>query len=121
MVRGLLRNDGRDDICIIDENLNPVVVIISHINKVPSAVHRNPFGIAKLAVAAAKTTPLCQIVAVAIKLLNAVVVCVSHIHIIAAVHRNTFGATELAVTAAITAPLRQIVAIAGEFLNAVVA
>ena len=32
---------GGTILVIIDENLNPVVAIISHVNKIPGAVHRN--------------------------------------------------------------------------------
>ena len=78
-----------------------------------------PTGYSELAVAAAMTAPLRQIIAVAVELLNAVIVCVGHINIVAAVHRNAYGIFKLAVAGAITAPLRQIVAAAGELLNAV--
>lgn len=107
---GLVRNNGRDDVGIITENLNPVVV--NDANKVPAAVHRDTLGPtgSELAVAVAITAPLSQIVAVAIELINAVIGRIEHIDIVAAVHRNGLEPLGLDDVVAVwrTAPLRQI-------------
>jgi len=59
-----------------------------------------------------------NLIAVAVKLLNAVVVKGGHINIVAAIHRNTSGKIKLSVVGSKTAPLPQIVAVAIELFNA---